>query len=169
MKIKLTIMLLVLALLVNCGGAGIDGKAPKVYENAKALVAEAKKGVEKITIEEFNAKMESDDIFIVIDVREPAEYNEDCIPYSISIPRGLLEFNIADVKYWDAEGMFPPEKDEEIIVYCKKFSRGPLAAETLVKLGYTNVKYLYGGMTVYLHGPDALEAEEEPAEESGCG
>ncbi len=169
MKIKLIMMLVVLALLMNCGGAGIDGRAPKVYENAKAMVAEAKKGVEKMTIDEFNVKMESEDIFVVIDVREPGKYDEDNIPYSINIPRGLLEFKIADEKYWDAEGMFPPEKSDEIIVYCKKFSRGPLAVESLIKLGYTNVKYLYGGMTVYLHGADSLEEEDEPVEESGCG
>ena len=168
MKIKTIMILLALALLINCGGAGIDGRAPKVYPDAKAIVAEAKKGVEKIEIEEFKQKIDDEEMFLLIDVREPAEFEEDNIPYSINIPRGVLEFKISDDKFWDSEGLFSPDKGEEIIVYCKKWSRAPLATETLIKLGYTNVRYLYGGMTVWLKGPDALEVEEV-AEVSGCG
>jgi len=41
--------------------------------------------------------------------------------------------------------------------------------ETLVKLGYSNVKHLYGGWVVWEEGPEALEVEEEVVEESGCG
>jgi len=168
MKIKTIMILLALTLLLNCGGAGIDGRAPKVYPDAQALVNEAKKGVEKIEIEEFKQKIDNEEMFLLIDVREPAEFEEDNIPWSINIPRGLLEFKIGNDKFWDSEGLFSPEHDEEIIVYCKKWSRAPLAAEVLIKLGYTNVKYLYGGMTVWLNGPDALEVEDV-VEESGCG
>jgi rhodanese-related sulfurtransferase len=44
-----------------------------------------------------------------------------------------------------------------------------LAAETLVKLGYTNVRHLYGGWVVWEGGPEALDVEEEVVEEGGCG
>ncbi|MBN2185256.1 MAG: rhodanese-like domain-containing protein [Candidatus Krumholzibacteriota bacterium] len=170
MKIINTIFLTVLiASIAGCGGAGIDGRAPKLYADAKQMVREAQAGVDQINIDEFKAKMESDDVFFIIDVREPYEYDEDNIPGSVNIPRGLLEFQIADKKFWDAEGLFAPEKGEEIIVYGYKIERGPLAAESLVKLGFTNVKDLYGGWVVWEKGPEALEVEEEVVEEGGCG
>jgi rhodanese-related sulfurtransferase len=170
MKILITVILAALAAgLVGCGGAGIEGRAPKLYDDAKQMVQEAKSGVAQIDIEEFKIKMESDDVFILIDVREPHEYDEDNIPGSVNIPRGTLEFTIGDGKFWDGQGLFAPEKDEEIIVYGHKVERGPLAAETLVKLGYTNVKDLYGGWIVWDQGPEALDVEEVVVEESGCG
>jgi len=166
---KVCLALIVMVYFAGCGGAGINGTAPRVYENAKEMVKEARAGITEISIEEFKVKMESDEPFVLIDVREPGKYDENNIPGSISIPRGLLEFKIADEKFWDDEGMYVPGKDEEIIVYCKKGERGALAAETLVKLGYTNVKNLIGGWVVWEGGPEALEEEEEEVEESGCG
>jgi len=152
----------------GCGGAGIEGRGPKTYENAGQIVTEAKAGVDRIEIDAFKVKMDSDDMFVVIDVREPDDYYEDSIPGAINIPRGILEFKIADEKYWDSEGLFAPGKDEEIIVYGHKVDRGVLAAETLVKLGYKNVKHLYGGWIVWTEGPEALDVEEV-VEEGGCG
>lgn len=170
MKTLSTVLILALpVVLAGCGGSGIDGRGPKVYENAKQMVAEATAGIDRMDIEQFKVKMDSDDIFTIIDVREPNEFDEDNIPGSINIPRGLIEFKIADEKYWDAEGLFVPEKNEEIIVYGHKIERGALAAETLVKLGYSNIKHLHGGWVVWEKGPEALEAEEEVVEESGCG
>lgn len=170
MKTLVAVILAALAAgLVGCGGAGVEGRAPKLYDDAQQMVREAKSGIAQIDVEEFKVKMESDDVFILIDVREPGEYDEDNIPGSVNIPRGILEFTIADEKFWDGEGLFAPEKDEEIIIYGHKVERGPLAAETLVKLGYTNVKDLYGGWIVWDQGSEALEVEEEVVEESGCG
>ncbi|NQT24910.1 hypothetical protein HQ585_06130 [candidate division KSB1 bacterium] len=167
--IMTTLLLVSLLLIIGCGGAGINGRAPHAYDGVKVMVAEAKAGIEKIEIEAFNTKMESDDMFILLDIRERHEYDEGNIAGSVNISRGLLEFKIADEAFWDDEGMFAPEKDEEIIVYGQKIDRGAMAAETLVKLGYNKVKYLYGGWTVWEHGPDALEVEEEVVVEEGCG
>lgn len=166
-----TVILLSLSfvVLIGCGGAGIDGRSPHVYENAKAMVAEAKAGVERIEIDGFNAKFESDDIFTIIDIREFEEYDAGNIPGSVHIPRGFLEFKIGNEAFWDDEGMFAPAKDEEIIVYGDKIDRGALAAETLNKLGYVNVRYLYGGWVVWEHGPEALDVVEEVKVEAGCG
>jgi rhodanese-related sulfurtransferase len=132
------------------------------------MVAKARAGVDEILIDDFNALLDSDEYFTIIDVREADEYGEGSIPGSINIPRGILEAKIADSRYWDSEGLFAPEKDEMLIVYGHKIDRGVLAAETLVRLGYTNVRHLYGGWVVWTEGPDAVEVEEV-VEEGGCG
>ncbi|MBU8920693.1 MAG: hypothetical protein KOO63_02425 [Bacteroidales bacterium] len=170
MKLLMTIMIAALAMgLLGCGGAGVDGRAPHIYDDAKQMVREAKAGIEQMDIEEFKVKMDSEDVFFLIDVRESDEYFEDTIPGAVNIPRGVLEFSIADAKFWDSEGFFAPEKTDEIIIFGYKVERGPLAAETLVKMGYTNVKDLYGGWVVWDQGPEALDVEEEVVEEGGCG
>lgn len=156
------------AFAMACGGAGIDGRGPQVYEDAKQIVAEAKRGIDQISADELRAKIENEEMFMLIDVREPYEFDENTIDGAFNVPRGLLEFKIGDEKFWDEQGMYVPEKTEELILFCNKGNRGSLATEALVKLGYENVKNLEGGWLVWEFGPDALEEEEEP-EEGGCG
>ena len=169
MRILLLISLLALfAALAGCGGSGIEGRGPAACADAKEMVAKAKAGVDQIDIEEFNVLMDSDEYFTIIDVREADEFDEGSIPGAINIPRGILESKIADSRYWDSEGLFVPEKDEVLILYGHKIDRGVLAAETLVKLGYSNVRHLYGGWVVWTEGPEAVEVEEV-VEEGGCG
>ncbi|MGK0272872.1 MAG: rhodanese-related sulfurtransferase, partial [Cocleimonas sp.] len=50
---------------------------------------------------------------------------------NVNITRGWLEFDI---------GAHVKTKDTPIIVYCGTNQRSPLAAKTLMKMGYTNVK-----------------------------
>ena len=166
--LSLISLLALLAALAGCGGSGIDGRGPAAFTDSKQMVAKARAGVDQIDIDQFNALLESDEYFTVIDVREADEFDEGSIPGAINIPRGILESKIADAKYWDSEGLFVPEKDEVLIVYGHKIDRGVLAAETLVKLGYSNVRHLYGGWVVWTEGPEAVEVEEV-VEEGGCG
>lgn len=169
MRVLSLILLPALAVaFAGCGGSGIEGRGPAACADAKELVAKAKAGVDQIEIDEFQALMDSDEYFTIIDVREADEFDEGSIPGAINIPRGILESKIADSRYWDSEGLFVPEKDEAMIVYGHKIDRGVLAAETLVKLGYSNVRHLYGGWVVWTEGPEAVEVEEV-IEEGGCG
>ena len=76
----------------------------------------------------------------ILDVREESEYIEGHIKKSIFIPRGLLEFTIKD-------GI--PDRTSKIAIYCREGKRSALAANTLLKLGYTNVVNLVGGWEQY--------------------
>jgi rhodanese-related sulfurtransferase len=166
--LSLISLLALLAAVAGCGGSGIEGRGPAACADSKEMVARARAGVDEILIDEFNTLLDSDEYFTIIDVREADEYDEGSIPGSINIPRGILEAKIADSRYWDSEGLFAPEKDEMLIVYGHKIDRGVLAAETLARLGYINVRHLYGGWVVWTEGPDAVEVEEV-VEEGGCG
>ena len=109
------------------------------------MITTAQKSVDGVTVEQVKEKLDNGDMILLIDVREPNEFNAGYIPGSVNIPRGVLEFNIDNEAFWDAAFLYLPEKDEEIIVYCKKGKRGMLAGETLKKLGYENVTYIEGG------------------------
>lgn len=73
---------------------------------------------------------------LVLDVREPDEYDQGALPDAVHIPRGHLEAQI------EAKAL---DKDQEIVVYCAGGVRSAFAAETLQILGYTNVLSMAGG------------------------
>jgi len=139
------------------------------------MIVEAQKHVDGITVEQLKEKLDNGDMILLIDVREPNEFNAGYIPGSVNIPRGVIEFNIGNEAFWDAAFLYMPEKDEEIIVYCKKGKRGMLAGETLKKLGYKNVTYLDGGWKKWeLTYPDIFEknldalGHDDGGEVGGC-
>ena len=117
---RFLLMLLTLALPFGCVGCSDGGSA--TYEQISG--AEAK------------ALMDSESGYIIIDARTQSEYDEGHIPGAILIP----EYEIAT----RAERELP-DKDQLILVYCRSGRRSKIAAEELVKLGYTSVKE-FGGI-----------------------
>jgi molybdopterin/thiamine biosynthesis adenylyltransferase/rhodanese-related sulfurtransferase len=73
---------------------------------------------------------------VVLDVREPDEYEQGAIPGAIHIPRGHLESQV--------EGRIL-DRDAHIVVYCAGGTRSAFAADTLTQLGYTDVSSMAGG------------------------
>ncbi len=137
-----------------------------IYENGKELATDILPHIQQITVDELNAKIENSEDFFLIDIRQPKEFEKSNIPYSTSIPRGLLEFKIGDNTFWEEEQWHAPKKDDEIIIYCKKGLRGIMAAKSLLELGYSNVKNLKGGISAW--DPE-FNSGTEAAEEGGCG
>jgi molybdopterin/thiamine biosynthesis adenylyltransferase/rhodanese-related sulfurtransferase len=73
---------------------------------------------------------------VVLDVREPDEYEQGALPRAVHIPRGHLESQV--------EGKVP-DHDARIVVYCAGGTRSAFAADTLAQLGYTDVVSMAGG------------------------
>ncbi len=86
--------------------------------------------------------MNAEEDFILLDVRtfKEREGSKTILPTGeIHIPRGMLE-----IKAWNK---IP--KDQEIIVYCAKGSRGRMATKTLTDMGWDDVVNLSGGIKAY--------------------
>lgn len=80
------------------------------------------------------AQMKAQPKTVVLDVRTPAELalsGHIDAPFFFNIARGQLEFQIE---------VAVPDKTTPIVVYCGVSQRSPLAADTLIQLGYKNVK-----------------------------
>jgi rhodanese-related sulfurtransferase len=89
-----------------------------------------------ITAEQAKEIMDSQEGYIILDTRTQEEYDQGHIPGAIVIPHDeVLE---------KAEAQLP-DKDQLILVYCRSGRRSKLAAEDLVKLGYTNIRE-FGGI-----------------------
>jgi rhodanese-related sulfurtransferase len=148
------------------------------YNSANELVMDALKVVKLITVKELKNLMESEEIYTLIDVRQKSEHYYGYIPGSLIIPRGSLEFLIENANFWEEEGLYQPEKNEKIIVYCKKGNRCILAAESLNKLGFSEVYALKEGWKGWeLTYPEEVEKNlemlngnnhEEHVDTGGC-
>lgn len=90
----------------------------------------------KISPEEAKERLDSGDPLILLDVRTKEENLEQHIPGSLLIPVDILEAEVLEKL---------PDKEAEILIYCRSGRRSAIAAETLVDLGYTNVKD-FGGI-----------------------
>jgi len=122
---------LLLATAANAGG----------HLETKKLMKAAKIAVKAISPKELDALIQDEEAeFYTLDVREPHMWEEGTfdVPEDVKIARGLIEFDLAnEIK----------DKDALIIVYCRSGKGAPLAAKTIQDdLGYTNVRYLIGGI-----------------------
>ena len=118
---KLILFLLAVMMLTACG---------QNTENDQGAVYVS------ITAEEAKQIMDSEEGYVILDVREQDEYDAGHIPGAILIP-----YTQIDEK---AEGALT-DKNQLILVYCRSGRRSKIAAEALVELGYTNIKE-FGGI-----------------------
>ncbi len=93
--------------------------------------------IPEMTVHELKAKLDQKDHFILLDVREPFEYQIAKIPGSKLIPLGELPNRLAELD---------PNKAKEIVVHCKSGGRSSKAVELLLKSGYKNVFNVVGGI-----------------------
>lgn len=113
----------------------------QLRKSAADLVAEAKRRVENLSVEQVESELASGDALLV-DIREAEERARGAIPGSVHAPRGMLEFYADPTsKYHRAE--FEP--DRRIIIHCAAGGRSALATATLQEMGYTNVAHLEPG------------------------
>lgn len=84
----------------------------------------------QISMQEAMDMMESEENYIILDVRREDEYAAGHIPGAILIPNETIG---------DEEIPALPDKDQLIMVYCRSGNRSKQAAEKLVKLGYTEI------------------------------
>lgn len=168
-KIALTLVMLS-ALMVSCNKNDNHG-------NPEEMVKEALKTAKLITPEELQSLMDNYEPYTLIDVRQELEHYHGYIPGSVNIPRGSLEFSIADSTFWAQTGLYSPAKDDKIILYCLKGQRSALATATLQNLGYKNVLLLQGGYKKWeLTYPDIFEKaldklsgqSDKPAKSGSC-
>jgi rhodanese-related sulfurtransferase len=115
---------------------------------ANDLVTQAKAKIKEISVEELKQNLNK--MPIIIDVREPEEYSAGHIYGAINIPRGVLEFQVEG--HPAVAQKLSPElqiKDAEIFLYCRTGGRSALAAESLQKMGFENVRSVAGGFLAW--------------------
>jgi len=118
---KLIFLLLAVMMLTACGQAKENDQGA-VYVN--------------ITAEEAKQIMDTEEGYIILDVRTQEEYDAGHVPGAILISHEEIAEKAEKVL---------TDKDQLILVYCRSGRRSKIAAEALAELGYTNIKE-FGGI-----------------------
>ncbi|SRR6266508_683516 len=103
------------------------------------LVADAKKNITEISPQDAATKSKSGEA-VIVDVREKDEWDEEHIPNATHLSRGTIELEIEEKV---------PDRNAMIICHCGGGGRSALAAESLQKMGYKNVRSLAGGLKAW--------------------
>jgi rhodanese-related sulfurtransferase len=113
----------------------------------KELVADARVRVQEITPDQVMERLEGGEELVVLDVREPHEFAKGHVPGAVNVPRGLLELK-ADADSPVADPAVAEKRDAQVVTYCLKApgARSLFAADTLAKMGFTNVAAMSAGV-----------------------
>lgn len=109
------------------------------------LIAEALPEVEELFPWDLEEKLQRESDLILLDVREPSEFEALHIEGSINVPRGLLE-SACDWDYDDTVPELAAGREREIIVICRSGNRSVLAAQTMQHMGFRKVASLKTGI-----------------------
>lgn len=109
------------------------------------LVDEARKRVSEIMPWDLSRSLTAGKKPVLLDVREPIEFDILKIPGSINVPRGVLEQSCE----WDFDETVPElakSREQEIVVICRSGNRSVLAADMMMRMGFSNVVSLKTGV-----------------------
>jgi sulfur-carrier protein adenylyltransferase/sulfurtransferase len=109
-----------------CGIPQADAEAAKEME------------VPTITAPELKSKIDRKDKFVLVDVREPFEYDISRIPGSKLIPLGEIPARLSEL-----------DSADEIVLHCKVGGRSAKALRILQEAGFRKLSNLQGGITAW--------------------
>jgi rhodanese-related sulfurtransferase len=106
-----------------------------------SLVNDAKKHVKETNVADVKRRMDAGEKFLLVDVREDSEWAQGHLPGAIHMGRGIIERDIEKSV---------PDTSAELVLYCGGGFRSALSADSLQKMGYTNVESMDGGWKGWL-------------------
>lgn len=94
----------------------------------------------EISVEDLKKKFAAHDDFILIDVREPEEFESSRIPGSVLIPKA---------GFFDATALDLLPRDKEIILHCRSGVRSAHCLAIIQGAGFMNSRHLGGGILAW--------------------
>jgi rhodanese-related sulfurtransferase len=92
--------------------------------------------IKEVSIDEVAERLARGDRFELVDVREQSEFAAGRIKGAKHLGKGVIERDIEKAI---------PDTNADIVLYCGGGFRSAIAAETLERMGYTNVSSMAGG------------------------
>lgn len=132
------------------------------------LVAESAKNVIEIFPWDLEERYIENPNLLLLDIREPYEFDAMHIKNSLNVPRGVLE-TACEYDYEETVSRLVESRDNEVIVACRSGNRSIFACEVMQKLGYKNVVSLKTGLRGWsdyeqpLFDKDGNEIDEDSA------
>lgn len=99
-----------------------------------------------ITVTELKEKLDNNEDFLLLDVREQMEYDMYNIKARL-IPLGTLQDNMESLEEY---------KEKEIVIHCRSGMRSATAKQMMLSSGFKNVRNLLGGMLAWQETYDKI-------------
>ena len=109
------------------------------------LVRDCLTDVKELMPWDMEERLQANPDILIVDVREPDEYDAMHIAGSLNVPRGILE-SACEWEYEETEPELVRAREREIIVVCRSGYRSVLAAHSMQLLGYRDVASLQTGL-----------------------
>ncbi len=104
------------------------------------LVDEARAHITETDVPTIAERLRRGDDFVLVDVREQSEWAAGRLPTAVHLGKGVLERDVEDAV---------PDLGAEVVLYCGGGYRSALAADSLRRMGYTNVASMDGGVRAW--------------------
>ena len=122
-------------------------------KTAEQLILTAKSRIQQVSVHDLFDAMKNHKT-ILIDVREPEEFQASAIDRAVNYPRGVLEMRIHQhplaSHHCDTVQALEYLKDQPIYLICGTGGRSALATDALQNMGFTQVKSVQGGYQAWL-------------------
>jgi len=120
----------------------------KHSEGFLKVVDDAKSRVREVSAADTQQRMQANPDAKLIDVREDKEWDAAHAAGAVHLGKGIIERDIETAV---------PDKDTELILYCGGGYQSALAADSLQRMGYTNVFSLAGGWRAWQEAGGEIE------------
>ena len=114
-------------------------------KNFNELVEESAKNVTEIFPWDLEERFDENPSLLLLDIREPYEFDAMHIKDSLNVPRGVLE-TACEWNYEETVPQLVKARNEEIVVACRSGNRSIFVCEVMQQMGYTNVVSLKTGL-----------------------
>lgn len=109
------------------------------------LIADALPTIQEIFPWDLADMLEANPELLLVDIREPKEFNFGHIKNSLHVPRGILETS-CDWNYAETIPHLVNARKDPVVVICRSGNRSVLAAHTMHLMGYENIYSLKTGV-----------------------
>ncbi|MFC0047314.1 rhodanese-like domain-containing protein [Rheinheimera tilapiae] len=124
-----------------------------MIKSSQQLVAEARSQIREVSVQQLTTLM-ADHQTILIDVREPDEFQQGRVDRAVNYPRGVLEMKIhqhpAVAAHCEPQQALTELAGRPVYLICRSGARSALAALSLQQMGFSQVYSVAGGFQAWL-------------------
>ncbi len=129
----------------------------------KQLVAESAKNVDEIFPWDLEDRLDNPPM--LLDIREPYEFDAMHIKNALNVPRGILE-NACEYDFEETIPELVDAREREIVVVCRSGNRSIFAAEVMCEMGYKKIVSLKTGLRGWVdYELPLVDANEQDVDE----
>lgn len=139
--LKILVLFAVAALTIPSPLLAKEPTLEQVRQNVVNMQQSMTKDLPSITAKNFKKVLESDEEFVLLDVRSEDEFNAAHLPGALNVDRGRLEWIIPNIIL---------KTDRTIYVYSQDGKRSAFATELLIQMGYRNAVNIVDGFEAWV-------------------